>query len=279
MPENPKQRRRNNLKESCFFAVLKDKKMQPIILGIKKDMSRVFSKFGHLVPVTNIVVEPNVVLSSKEGKALIGLGKKKKAKKTENAFVTSVGFSPKFIKEINLETPQTAGAKLTVSIFEAGDEVKVTGTSKGKGVAGGVKRHGFHGGPKTHGQSDRHRAPGSIGAGTTPGRVYKGKRMAGHMGAVKTTTIGLEVIEVDESKNLLVVKGAVPGAKNGLLIIEKTGKVKGYTPPPPPTEQEEENEEKKTEEVKTEENIGSQDKTETTPSEPTEHSQPIDPKE
>lgn len=125
--------------------------------------------------------------------------------------------------------PNVVGAN---SIFTPGDEVKVTGWTKGKGFTGVVKRWGFAGGPKTHGQSDRHRAPGSIGQTTTPGRVYKGKRMAGHAGNVKKTVIGLEVIETNPAKNLLVVKGSVPGAANGYLTIEKTGQVKTYTPPP-----------------------------------------------
>ena len=129
-------------------------------------------------------------------------------------------------------------------VFSIGDSVKATGTSKGKGFAGTVKRHGFHGGPKTHGQSDRHRAPGSIGQGTTPGRVYKGKKMAGHMGNVQVSTKGLEVVGMDKVNNLLVIKGALPGATNGLITITKLGRIKGYTPPPEekPDEEEESSE-------------------------------------
>lgn len=138
--------------------------------------------------------------------------------------------------------PNAVGAN---SIFTPGDEVKVTGWTKGKGFTGVVKRWGFAGGPKTHGQSDRHRAPGSIGQTTTPGRVYRGKRMAGHMGNVRHTVTGLEVIETNPAKNLLVVKGSVPGAANGYLTIEKTGQVKTYTPPP-----EEKPEEEKSPETK-----------------------------
>src|SRR3990167_8033799 len=209
------------------------------ILGTKSDMSSAYSKFGYQVPVTSVMVEPNTIIGMHADRITLGLGKKKKSKKTEKAFIKVAGHSPRFIKEIK-ENQQTGkkvnlGDKVTVSIFEGGDEVKVTGTTKGKGFAGSVKRWGFAGGPKTHGQSDRHRAPGSIGMGTTPGRVFKGKKMAGHVGNTKLTVTGLEIIEVNEGKNLLLVKGAMPGPKNGFLIIEKTGKVKSYTPPPPPS--------------------------------------------
>lgn len=113
------------------------------------------------------------------------------------------------------------GDKVEVGFLNSGDFVNVSGLSKGKGFAGVVKRHHFAGGPKTHGQSDRHRAPGSIGATSSPGRVLKGMRMAGHMGSKKTTVRNLEVVKVDINCNLLLVKGAVPGARKGLLIIEK----------------------------------------------------------
>jgi large subunit ribosomal protein L3 len=113
------------------------------------------------------------------------------------------------------------GAQFDVSLFTIGEEVDIVGTSKGKGFQGGVKRHGFRGGFKTHGQSDRHRAPGSIGAGNTPGRVLKGTRMAGHMGNERVTVKKLQVIQADPERNLLVVKGSVPGANGGLLMIKK----------------------------------------------------------
>jgi len=114
-----------------------------------------------------------------------------------------------------------SGDKVDVGFLKQGDLINVTGFSKGKGFAGVVKRHHFAGGPKTHGQTDRHRAPGSIGATTFPGRVLKGKRMAGHMGSRRVTARNLEVIQADPKSNLLLVKGAVPGATGGLLIIEK----------------------------------------------------------
>lgn len=113
------------------------------------------------------------------------------------------------------------GKTFDASLFQVGESVDIVGTSKGKGFQGGVKRHGFAGGPKTHGQSDRTRAPGSIGSGTTPGRVLKGTRMAGHMGDVRVTMKKLRVIQADPERNLLLVKGSVPGANGGLLMIKK----------------------------------------------------------
>jgi large subunit ribosomal protein L3 len=113
------------------------------------------------------------------------------------------------------------GKTFDAGLFKVGESVDIVGTSKGKGFQGGVKRHGFGGGPKTHGQSDRHRAPGSIGSGTTPGRVLKGTRMAGHMGNVRVTMKKLQVIQADPERNLLLVKGSVPGANGGLLMIKK----------------------------------------------------------
>jgi hypothetical protein len=111
------------------------------------------------------------------------------------------------------------GERIGVEIFQEGDRVDVTGVSKGRGFAGVVKRHGFHGGPKTHGQSDRHRAPGSIGSGNTPGRVFKGMRMAGHMGAEQVTVRNLEVLQSNPARGMLLVAGAVPGARTGLLKV------------------------------------------------------------
>jgi len=221
-------------------------------------MSARFDHRGYRIPVTMIMADPNIILGIRDNKAQLGFGQKKKVKKTENAFVKICGFTPRFIREVPIGKPQAEnssnkeykpGDKVTVSIFEPGDEVKVTGITKGKGFAGVVKRWGFAGGPKTHGQSDRHRAPGSIGQTTTPGRVYKGKKMAGHMGVDRLTITNLEVVEVNPDKNLLVVKGSIPGSSNGLLVIHKTGKVKGYTPPPPAKEKEEE-ETKESEESK-----------------------------
>ena len=123
---------------------------------------------------------------------------------------------------LDSEAELSLGDEVGVSIFETGEKVTITGTSKGKGFQGGVKRYNFRGGPKTHGQSDRHRAPGSIGAGSTPGRVIKGMRMAGRMGGQKVTVKNLQLVHVDSDRNLLVVKGAVPGVKDSLLTIRKS---------------------------------------------------------
>ena len=128
------------------------------------------------------------------------------------------------MREVSADDVSTVdvGEEVSVGIFEVGEKVNVTGTSKGKGFQGGVKRYNFRGGPKTHGQSDRHRAPGSIGAGTTPGRVIKGMRMAGRMGGDKVTVKHLEVVMIDSDRNLLLVKGGVPGHKDALVVIRKS---------------------------------------------------------
>jgi large subunit ribosomal protein L3 len=132
----------------------------------------------------------------------------------------------KVLREVGLQNGATTekielGAQFDAGLFRDGESVDIVGTSKGKGFQGGVKRHGFSGGPKTHGQSDRHRAPGSIGSGTTPGRVLKGTRMAGRMGNARITAKKLQVVQADPERNLLVVKGSVPGANGGLLMIKK----------------------------------------------------------
>lgn len=132
----------------------------------------------------------------------------------------------KFLREVALQDGATTekialGSSFDVSLFASGESIDIVGTSKGKGFQGGMKRHGFSGGPKTHGQSDRSRAPGSIGSGTTPGRVLKGTRMAGQMGNARVTAKKLQIIQADPERNLLVVKGSVPGANGGLLMIKK----------------------------------------------------------
>jgi large subunit ribosomal protein L3 len=117
-----------------------------------------------------------------------------------------------------------SGQPTSVSdVFQVGDAVTVTGVSKGKGFAGGVRRHNFNGGPKTHGQGDHWRAPGSIGSGTTPGRVYKGKKMAGRLGGDTVTVKGFKVVAVDSEKNIVTVSGPIPGAKSGLVTVTKRG--------------------------------------------------------
>lgn len=119
------------------------------------------------------------------------------------------------------EAGASVGQVVGADIFQEGERINVIGTSKGKGFAGGVRRHHFSGGPKTHGQSDRHRAPGSIGSGTTPGRVFKGLRMAGHLGHVQVTGKNLEIMRIDRERNVLLVKGSVPGPTNGLVLVRR----------------------------------------------------------
>jgi large subunit ribosomal protein L3 len=150
----------------------------------------------------------------------------RRATKPEQGHLDPAGKLVRYLREFGADdmSELEVGQELDVGIFEPGDRVDATGLSKGRGFAGGVKRHHFKGGPKTHGQSDRHRAPGSIGAGSTPGRVLKGLKMAGHMGNSKVTVRNLEVIESDPERNLLLVKGSVPGAHNSLVVVRKSGR-------------------------------------------------------
>ena len=196
-------------------------------------MSQVFSDSGKAEAVTVIQAGPCLVTqiktSAKEGydAVQLGYGTAKKLSKAEQGHLKELG---KFreLREFRVDNADEmkVGDKVDVSQFQAGDVVNVIGISKGKGFAGVVKRHGFHGGPKTHGQSDRHRAPGAIGATTTPGRILKGMRMAGHMGDERVTVKGLKIYKADLENNLLLVQGAVPGINNGLLLISKASKRK-----------------------------------------------------
>lgn len=223
------------------------------ILGIKKEMSSGYDTRGRRVAITKVLVEPNFVTqiktTDKEGynSVQIAASTKKSVKKPQQGHFKKAGVAEnlRFVKEVRVQESDLSGLEngkeiKANQVVRKGDEVKVTGTEKGRGFQGGVRRHGFHGGPKTHGQSDRHRAPGSIGTGTTPGRVLKGKRMAGHMGAETATTRGLEVIAVDRTNNVVSIKGSIPGPYGGLVLITKTGVIKGYTPPPEEKEDEEE---------------------------------------
>ena len=152
----------------------------------------------------------------------IGFDKAKRLNKPKQGHLKNLG-EFRHLREVSSKDPSgiEEGATIDVSIFEAGEKVDVIGKSKGKGFAGVVKRYHFAGGPKTHGQSDRHRAPGSVGAGTTPGRVTKGFKMAGHMGNERVTSQNLVVMETDPERNLLLLRGAVPGPQNGLVLIKK----------------------------------------------------------
>ncbi len=200
------------------------------IIGRKLGMTQVFGGDGKAEVVTAIEAGPCAVIQvktrDKEGYNAIqlGFGEAKRLNSPQKGHLKEMG-QFRYLREFRVDDNEAieVGHKIDVSLFEAGDIVDITGVSKGKGFAGVVKRHHFAGGPKTHGQSDRHRAPGSIGATTSPGRVLKGTRMAGHMGNEQVTVRHLEVFEADPARNLLLIKGAVPGAKNGLLLIKKSG--------------------------------------------------------
>lgn len=209
------------------------------ILGKKVGMTRVFSEQGEVVPVTVIEAGPCFVAQIKtverDGYAAVQLGfEQTKPKGLTRPQLRHLEKSElpalRYLREFRAREEEIGelleGQTVTVGIFEVGEFVDVSGTSKGRGFAGVVKRHGFRGGPKTHGQSDRHRTPGSIGACKTPGRVFKGMRMAGRMGGEQVTVQGLKVELVDPERNLLVVRGAVPGAKNGLLKIQQARKTR-----------------------------------------------------
>ena len=201
------------------------------IIGKKLGMTQVFGEGGKAEAITAIEAGPCTVAQvktvEKEGysAAKLGFGEIKKAKSGKRG--KGKEKEPKkfkYLREFKVDEsqPVEAGQTIDVGLFKAGDVVDITGTSKGKGFAGSVKRHHFRGGPKTHGQSDRHRSPGSIGSTTTPGRVYKGKRLPGHLGSKRVTAVNLEVLEADPARNLLLVKGAVPGGTNALLLIKKS---------------------------------------------------------
>lgn len=206
------------------------------ILGTKIKQTQKFTSEGVRIPATLIQAGPCFVVQVKEGAIQLGLGEKKekRTKKPILGHIKKAGLKhiPRFLREISVNQPEISanlkpGAEIKVGdVFKTGDLVNIIGTSKGKGFAGVVKRWGFAGGPRTRGQSDRERAPGSIGATTTPGRVLKGKKMAGRMGGERVTVKNLTVVHIDPKNNLLVVKGLVPGAKDGLLIIKKVGETK-----------------------------------------------------
>ena len=198
------------------------------ILGRKIGMTQVFAEDRTVAQVTAIEAGPCFVTQikrvAKEGYngVQMGFGEAKRLSSAEKGHLKKLGML-KHLREFEFEDIDSieVGQKIDVSIFQPGDLVDITGISKGKGFQGGVKRHGFAGGPKTHGQSDRHRAPGSIGSSASPSRVFKGMKMAGHMGSEKVTVRKLRVVEADAERNLLLVRGAAPGAKNGLLQIRK----------------------------------------------------------
>lgn len=199
------------------------------LIGRKIGMTQVFTEGGTVEAVTAIEAGPCTVTQvksvDKEGynAVQLGFGEAKRLNSPERGHLGKLGMF-KHLREFRVEDTSDIelGHRIDVSLFQPGDLVDVIGVSKGKGFAGTVKRHHFAGGPKTHGQSDRHRAPGSIGAGTDPGRVLKGHKMAGHMGNERVTVKHIKVVKADPDRNLLLVGGAVPGARNGLLEIRKS---------------------------------------------------------
>ena len=198
-------------------------------LGKKIGMTQVFRENGSVVPVTLIEAGPCVVTQVKteetDGYSAVQLGygeKKRPNKPMQGHFRQSR--PSRYVREVKADDPTefSVGQTLGVDIFSEGEKVDIIGRSKGRGFAGTMKRHGFGGGPRTHGQSDRARAPGSIGGGTTPGKVFKGLKMAGHMGNRRITVKGLEIVGVDTDRNILMVKGGIPGAPNSLVQIRRT---------------------------------------------------------
>ena len=208
------------------------------LIGKKKGMTQDFDQEGRVVPLTILEAGPVTILQIKSGekegveavKLAFGQGKGKYHKKPTLGEAKKAGLemAPAKIWEVRGDSADLkVGEQISLDkVFKEGEKVKVTGFSKGRGFSGAIKRHGFHGGPATHGQSDRHRAPGSIGQRSTPGRVYRGQKMAGHFGNEKVTVKNLEIFKIDTEKNYLYLKGAVPGAINGWVKIIKNSKAK-----------------------------------------------------
>jgi large subunit ribosomal protein L3 len=205
------------------------------LLGRKIGMTQIFDDNGAAIPITVIEAGPCYVTQVRDvetdGYTAVQLGfgeiKPKRLTGGQLGHLKRNDLPPlRYLREFRTKKDAeiNPGDPVSVTVFEKGDYVDVIGTSKGRGFAGVVKRHGFAGGPKTHGQSDRQRAPGSIGATSGTARVFKGKRMPGHMGNRRVTTQNLKVVLVDEERNLIGVRGAVPGPKGGLLVIKEARK-------------------------------------------------------
>jgi large subunit ribosomal protein L3 len=201
------------------------------LIGRKLGMTRVFAEDGTVVPVSVIEVTPNTVARlrtpERDGYSALqlGAGTGRRPTKPVAGQLKQLGRDGqrlRQLREVRVDSIDgyEPGQQLTVELFAAGELVDITGSSKGRGFAGVIKRHGFRRGPKTHG-SDHHRAPGSIGAGTTPSKVWRNTRMAGHMGDERVTVKKLRVVRVDPARNLILVKGAVPGARNSTLLVQK----------------------------------------------------------
>ncbi|MBI2033083.1 MAG: 50S ribosomal protein L3 [Candidatus Levybacteria bacterium] len=210
------------------------------LIGQKKLHSQRFLADGRRIPVTEIVMPGNPIIAVRSmdthgyNAVQLGFGIKKHPHKALVGHIKGANIqdAPRFLREVktasDADLPKLGEVVKASDVFKPGDLVDVIGISKGKGFAGGVKRYHFKGGPRTHGQSDRERAPGSIGQTTTPGRVYKGKRMAGHMGEVRVTVKNLQVVSVTDTG--LFIKGLVPGGKNTLIMVKKVGEGKKFTP-------------------------------------------------
>ena len=198
------------------------------LIGRKLGMTRVFTDDGTAVPVTVIEAGPCHVVQVRDGDVQLGFGarREKTTTKAELGHAKKAGLdaAPRVLRvfPVNGGEAPAPGSQVKVDIFAAGELVKVTGTTKGRGFQGVVHRHGFGGGPASHGNT-RHRKPGSISPGTDPSRVIKGKKMPGHQGAERHTELGLRVVKVDAERNLLFVRGAIPGARNGIVTVAKQG--------------------------------------------------------
>jgi len=199
------------------------------LIGKKLGMSQIFDDTGLAHPVTVLEVGPCVVTQIKtperDGYSAVqlGFGLDKRLNRPERGHRQESGFMSRTLREVKASdtADMVVGQVITADAFAEGELVDITGTSKGRGFQGVVKRHGFRGGPKTHGQSDRLRAPGSIGSSATPGRVFKGMRMAGRMGNDRVTVQNLKVLRVDPERNLLLIQGSVPGANESLVIVRR----------------------------------------------------------
>ncbi|QGP91839.1 50S ribosomal protein L3 [Neomoorella glycerini] len=207
--------------------------MRKGILGKKIGMTQIFDEAGRTIPVTVVQAGPCIVIQKKtvatDGYEALQVGfepvKEKRVNKPLRGHFSKAGVTPfRYVRELRLEDIKDyqVGQEIKADIFSPGEKVDVTGISKGKGFAGGIKRHGFHRGPMEHG-SKYHRRPGSLAA-KGPARVFKGRRLPGHMGAERVTVLGLEVIKNDPERNLLLIKGSVPGPRQGLLVIKNSVK-------------------------------------------------------
>jgi len=198
------------------------------VIGRKVGMTQVFAEDGTMVPVSVVAVEPNTVTElrtlERDGYTAVQVGAGT-ARRTTKPRLGQLKDLPRVrdVREFRVDDPAAyeIGQTLDVSLFEDGESVNITGTSKGKGFAGTIKRHHFHRGPETHG-SDSHRAPGSIGGGTYPGKVFKGTPMAGRMGHDRVTVKNATIVRTDAERNLLLVRGPVPGPRNALVVVRKS---------------------------------------------------------